>query len=122
VVVRLIVADDPDQVDLARAELDAGIFVSHGILMEAEWVLRSIYKLPRDQIFAALSELLDHACVMALDPGAVRWSLERFRAGADFADMLHIIASPRGTEFASFEAKLAKQAGPDSPVPVIHLK
>ena len=121
VVVRLIVADHPEQTRLARAELDSDIFVSHGILMEAEWVLRSSYKMRREQIRAALSEFLDHAGVIVPDPDAVRWALGRFGVGADFADMLHIVATPAGIEFATFEAKLCSLAGEASPRRVVRL-
>jgi predicted nucleic-acid-binding protein len=125
VVVRLIVGDHPGQTALARAELAQGIFLSHGILMETEWVLRSYYRLSREEVGAALSELVDHADVVTPGLDSVRWALDRFGNGADMADMadmLQIVAAVGQREFASFETGLAKQAEPDAPLPMIQLQ
>ena len=122
VIIRLIVSDHPVQTRLAEAELGTGIFLSHGILMEAEWVLRSFYKLPREEILAALDTLVEHAGVSTPDRDGVRWALSRYGGGADFADMLHLLAATGQPEFASFEIKLANLAGPKSPVRVVHLQ
>ena len=122
VVVRLIVADHPLQTALARTELGNGIFLSHGILMETEWVLRSNYKMRREEVRAALSELIDHSDVFTPEPGAVHWALDRFGSGADLTDMLHIVGAAHLAEFASFETDLARQAGPNSPVRAVALR
>ena len=37
---------------------------------------------------------------------------------AEIADMLHVVAAKGSTGFASFERRLARQAGPDTPVPI----
>lgn len=122
VIVRLIMADDALQTKLAEAELESGFFVSHGVLMECEWVLRSFYKLPRDQISAALLQLVDHASVSTSEPEALRWANDRYGRGADLADMIHLIAATAYGAFASVERRLARQAGPRAPVAVIHLQ
>lgn len=122
VVVRLIVDDDPDQTGLAESELEKGFFLSHGVLMEAEWVLRSFYRLARDEIGGALRQLLNHADVIVPELESVHWALDRYLDGADLPDMLHLIAAAPYGEFASFEKHLAKRAGPDAPVRVVHLR
>lgn len=122
VVVRLIVADHPEQTVLARAELAQGIFLSHGILMETEWVLRSSYRFSREEIRAALSGLIEHADVLMPELDLVRWALDRFGKGADLADMLHIAAAAGQREFASFDIGLAEQAGSNAPLAVVQLR
>lgn len=90
--------------------------------MKAEWVLRSSYKLERDQSRAALVELLNHADVATPELDAVLWTLDRFGSGADLTDMLHVVGAAPYPEFASFDTGLGKQAGTDSPVRVIQLQ
>jgi predicted nucleic-acid-binding protein len=48
----------------------------------------------------------------------VRWAIERFAAGADFADMIHIVAARGAVAFVSFESRLSKLAGTASPMPI----
>ena len=122
VVVRLVIAeDDPAQTARAEAELDRGLFVSHGVLMETEWVLRGFYKLGRAEISDALAYLIDHPAVVTEQAPALRWALDRYGNGADFADMLHLVASAPHDEFASFDARLSRHAGINAPVRVVHL-
>jgi predicted nucleic-acid-binding protein len=118
VLVRLIIADNPDQTALAKAKLAKGIFVSHGILMEAEWVLRSSYRLSRETIGAALSTLVSHDKVTVPQAEAAHWAIDRFQRGADFADMLHLVAAIGHPPFASFDQRIVSAAGPDTPISI----
>lgn len=122
VVIRLIVADDPEQTKLAEAELARGFVILHGVVMEAEWVLRSFYGFNRQQIGGAIRELLDHQNVLTSEAESVRWAVERYLSGADLADMLHVIAAAPYGEFASFEKRLATEAGVNPPARIVHLK
>lgn len=122
VVVRLIVKDDSEQRAAARALLRDGIFVSHAVLMEAEWVLRSVYGFDRQTIGEALSDLLALAGVDTADTELLRWALDRYRAGADWADMLHLIDARGKGAFVTFDRDLARSAGPDAPTAVRLLK
>ena len=122
IVVRLVVGDDPRQTALAEAELEKGFFVSHGVLMEAEWVLRSFSRLDREAIGGALRQFLNNADVIIPEPESVHWALDRYLDGADLPDMLHLIAAAPYGEFPSFEKHLTKRAGPDAPARVVHLR
>jgi predicted nucleic-acid-binding protein len=122
VVVRLIVKDDSEQRAAARALLPDGIFVSRAVLMEVEWVLRSAYALDRQTIGEALSDLLALAGVDTADTELLRWALDRYRAGADWADMLHLIDARGHGALVTFDRHLAKSAGPDAPIAVRLLK
>lgn len=121
IVVRLITRDDPEQTLLAQAAIQGSAFISLGVLMETEWVLRSNYHMTRSAICDAFNELLDILIVRVERPEETRWAIERHRAGADLEDMLHIVASHGYDSFLTFEKDLKALAGRDAPVPVERL-
>ena len=117
--IRVIVKDDTMQTALAAAAFEEPIFVSHGVIMETEWVLRSSYRLSRDRIVTLLRRLLLHTQTLRMvEPNMIAWCLDRYAAGADLADMLHIVASYGRESFLTFDAKLAASAGSEAPTPV----
>lgn len=119
IVLRYILNDDPAQAEMAANIVSQPCLVGLSVLMEAAWVMRSIYGLSRPTIAAALETFVDIETVRLVDEAGVRWALDRYRNHrADLADMLHIVASKGAASFVSFEKRLAKQAGPDTPVTV----
>ena len=58
--VRLIIRDDPAQVEKAEAFVASGAWVSQLVLAETIWVLESVYGLGRAQIATVVSMLLEH--------------------------------------------------------------
>jgi len=95
VLVRFLVRDDEAQFEKARKlikrEVAAGrrVFVSQLVLLETEWVLRSRYALPKIEIIAAISGLLDATDVRFEDEPAIEEALFVWKDGAaDFADCL----------------------------------
>lgn len=120
VLVRYRVRDDEVQFEKARKlikrEVAAGrgVFVSHLVVLETEWVLRSRYGLTKTLIIATLSGLLDATDVRFEDEPAVEEALFIWKdAPADFADCL-IGAKNRRLgcrATATFDAKAAKLPG-----------
>lgn len=95
VLVRFLVRDDEVQFEKARKlikrEVAAGrrIFVNQLVLMETEWVLRSRYDLPKNQIIEAISGLLEADDLQFEDEPSVEEALFIWKdAAADFADCL----------------------------------
>lgn len=95
VLVRFLVRDDEAQFDKARKlikrEVAAGrrVFVSQLVLLETEWVLRSRYALPKIEIIAAISGLLDATDVQFEDEPAIEETLFAWKdSAAGFADCL----------------------------------
>lgn len=95
VLVRLLVRDNEDQFEraqkLVRREAHAGapVLISHLVLLEAEWVLRSRYKLSKSEIVGAFSELLSAVDLTfeaepAIEEALFIWKNSR----AQFADCL----------------------------------
>ncbi len=120
VLVRYLVRDDEAQFEKARklikreAAAGRGIFVSHLVVLETEWVLRSRFGLSKDQIVATISSLLDASDVRFEDEPAVEEALFIWKeATADFADCL-IGAKNRRLgcrATATFDTKAAKLPG-----------
>ncbi len=95
VLVRFLVRDDETQFEkarkLIRREVAAGrtIFVNQLVLMETEWVLRSRYAVPKNQIIEAISGLLDATEIQFEDEPAIEEALFMWKdTTADFADCL----------------------------------
>ena len=118
VVVRLIMADDRIQLAAAKARLAEGFFISHGVLMEVEWVLRSNYRLPPDEINRVLKALLDLDEIRVPRLSFVLWALDRHGAGADLADMLHLVAATGCSSFLTFDKGLVEAVKADKPIDV----
>ena len=95
ILVRFLVRDDDVQFEKARKlikrEVAAGrcVFVSHLVLLETEWVLRSRYRLSKNQIVEAISGLLDASDVQFEDEPAIEEALFLWKdTSAGFADCL----------------------------------
>jgi predicted nucleic-acid-binding protein len=95
VLVRFLVRDDETQFEKARKlikrEVAAGrrVLVNQLVLMESEWVLRSRYAVPKNQIIAAISGLLDAIDIQFEDEQSIEEALFMWKdTAADFADCL----------------------------------
>lgn len=113
VLVRLVTADDAAQLEIARAILDEPLLLLPTVVMETIWVLGSVYRLPRSMIAERLRRIFGYDLAHVTNGGEISWALDRFEAGADFADMLHLaLAAHAGAKsFATFDRNLDKAAG-----------
>ncbi len=118
IVVRFLAADDLKQAEQATRQIEQGVWVSHSVLIETEWVLRASFGWGRARINDALRNFLALRHVEAELHVGLLWALDRHRAGADWADMLHLIAARQEPSFLTFDLNLPKGAGTDSPVAV----
>ena len=123
IVVRLIVADDANQLALvADLMSNHDIFIPLTVLLETQWVLRSRYDYSHQAVANAFSGLasLEH---VVLEGGAITsWAISRYLDGADLADMLHLAACDEGVSFATFDRKLAGAAGPKASTLIMTLR
>lgn len=120
VLVRFLVRDDEAQFEkarkLIRREIAAGrrVFVNQLVLMETEWVLRSRYAVPKNQIIEAVSGLLNATDIQFEDEPAIEEALFIWKDSiADFADCL-IGAKNRRMgcrATATFDAKASRLPG-----------
>jgi predicted nucleic acid-binding protein len=119
VVVRFLTADHPGQSTKARALIDSNdVFVCTTVLLESEWVLRSVYGYAPAPLAKALAGFCGLAQVKLEDAALVARALDWLKNGMDFADALHL-ASAEGCEaFMSFDHSFAKKANVLSEVKV----
>jgi predicted nucleic-acid-binding protein len=120
VLVRFLVGDDQEQFERARRLIKREvhnaepIVISLVVLLETEWVLRSRYELPKQEIIAALSSLLDSVELQIEDEPSVEQAVFNWRdSSVEFADCLinahNLALGCRAT--ATFDGRAAKLAG-----------
>jgi predicted nucleic-acid-binding protein len=110
VLVRFLVRDDANQAARAASLIRANdIWVSKTVLLETEWVLRSLYGFPPGSLAEALQALAGLPTIFLEDEPAVAKALGWFKEGLDFADALHLASAHSAGRFATFDRKLAKQ-------------
>ena len=110
VVVRVLTRDDIEQAPRARTLLESGsAFVPKSVVLETEWVLRSIYRFERPAILDGITGLLGLPGIEVEDRPAVARALQWYREGLDFADALHLASSGRAEAFASFDRTLRRK-------------
>jgi predicted nucleic-acid-binding protein len=115
VLVRLIVRDNPKQVEAAEAFIAPGAWIPLLVLAEAMWVLDSVYALAPHEVITALEILLDHQQLVLEDPEVVVAAVERFekKPALGFFDCL-VVEVTRGAghlPLGSFDRDLAKIDG-----------
>ncbi|MFM9852189.1 MAG: type II toxin-antitoxin system VapC family toxin [Sphingomonadaceae bacterium] len=121
ILVRLIVEDDDEQVRRALAFCAQGVLVPLSVAMETEWVLRSRAKLGREDISRYMLAFMNSTNFHFDREKGLRWVIDRYNKGADFADMIHLIDAQDADAFATFDENIAKDAGSTPPLPVISI-
>ncbi len=115
VLVRIATRDDPAQARAAEGFISAGAWVSHVVLAEFTWVMKSVYSLGARELGLALDVLLNHEHLVLEDAETVRQALAHFRTkGApSFSDCLILaIARKAGhTPLGTFDKSLGKLSG-----------
>lgn len=115
VLVRLVTRDDQAQVAAAEAFVNKGAWVSQLVLMEAIWVLDSVYELDVERLATAVDMLLEHESLTIEAADAVRAALElyRERPSVSFSDCLVLEAARRAGHLplGTFDRALAKLPG-----------
>jgi predicted nucleic-acid-binding protein len=113
--VRLIARDDSKQVAAAEAFIARGAWVPHLVLVEASWVLDSVYELKPDAMATALEMLLNHRDLTVQDPDVVAAALATFRKRPKlgFSDcmVLEIARKAGHIPLGTFDRALAKLDG-----------
>lgn len=121
VLVRWIARDDATQAQRADDVLGEPFFVSPTVLTELGWVLRTRIGLDRTAIAFSVSKLLNLPTANFPLAANLRWAVERYASQGDWADLIHLATSTEALAFGTFEKRLAKQAGPNAPVPIVDL-
>jgi predicted nucleic acid-binding protein len=110
-IVRYLTGDHPRQSAKARALIDGNdVFVCTTVLLETEWVLRSVYGHPPAPLAQALVAFAGLPRVTLEDEALVAKALDWMKRGMDFADALHLARAEGCEAFLSFDRSLAKRA------------
>ena len=111
VLVRFLVRDDAKQAARAASLIRGDvIWASKTVLLETEWVLRSLYGFSPGTVARALRRLAGLQSIFLEDELAVAKALDWSSQGLDFADALHLASAGNAKRFATFDRKLAKRA------------
>ncbi len=106
IVIRYLTGDHPEQSAKARAVVEAGdVFIAATVMLEADWVLRSVYGFSRKDTAAALRAFAGLPGVKVEAPAMLAEALDRAEAGMDFADALHLGAASGCDAFLTFDQK-----------------
>ena len=111
VVVRFLTADDPKQSRRALALIrDTRVWIAKTVLLETEWVLRSLYGFGVERVAVAFQLLVGLPTVHVEDAQAVQRALGWFAAGLEFGDALHLASRDRAEAFVTFDNNFRKRA------------
>jgi predicted nucleic-acid-binding protein len=112
ILVRYLTNDDPIQAKLALEILkkQEDIFIAKTVLLELEWVLRSVYEFKPPEIHKAMLQILGLPNIVPEFPEQIALALEYYRQGMDFADALHLVANSEVKQFYTFDNAFVKKA------------
>jgi predicted nucleic-acid-binding protein len=115
VLVRLATRDDAKQVAAAEVFVASGAWVSHLVLVEALWVLTSVYGRNPGQIATAVEMFLNHHSLAVQDSDTVAAALDYYRKKhlLGFSDCLILeVARKAGhLPLGTFDRELSKLDG-----------
>lgn len=104
ILVRYYLQDDPTQARLAAKVLAAGdVFVPKTVVLEFEWVLRSVAEQPAGKVADCIAHLIALPQVTIEDHEQVEAALRHYRGGVDFADALHHAACQACDQMLTFD-------------------
>jgi predicted nucleic acid-binding protein len=110
-IVGYLTGDQPQQSRKAKALIDSEqVFVCKTVLLETEWVLRSVFGFTPTEIARALTDFAGLASVTLEDAAIIATALDWMAGGMDFADSLHLASAQGSDAFVTFDRGLAKKA------------
>ena len=119
ILARFILQDDARQARQAEAILREPVWIAGTVLLELGWVLSRRLGMDRAVVADALSTVLGLDTTHMAYRAMLLWAVERFRAGADWADVVHLVNSRDAADvFVTFDRDLARAAGAQAPIRV----
>ena len=108
--VRLAVNDNQEQAEIAETLLSSNeVFISRTVLLETEWVLRSVYKNSSTEIAHYFENLLITQNVNVENAEEINHAIKWYKSGADFADAMHLCICGKSV-LHTFDVKFCKSA------------
>jgi predicted nucleic-acid-binding protein len=111
IVVRLFVDDGSKEVPIARKVFEREqIEIPLTVILECEWVLRSVYKFKTPAICDALDALLGLRNVTVQQEDRVVDAVGALRLGVPFADAIHLLTTEKADELLTFDDRFKRRA------------
>lgn len=111
VIVRYLTGDHPQQAAQAKALINhEDVFVCTTVLLETEWVLRSVYGFAGICLAEALRAFAGLPRLILEDEALAAKALDWMGGGLDFADALHLAQAGGCAAFVSFDQRFATAA------------
>ncbi len=111
VVVRYLTGAEMEQAARARTAIDSEhVFVSTTVLLESDWVLRSVYGFAGEEVATALRAFSGLPGVSVESPTLIAEALDRTEKGMDFADALHLGAASHCETMLTFDRRFIETA------------
>ncbi|MGD9912916.1 MAG: type II toxin-antitoxin system VapC family toxin [Rhizobiaceae bacterium] len=108
---RALVDDGSEQARRSRALLsEKEIFVPDSVLLETEWLLRSVMQLDRTYINGTFATLVASVNISFSNRRAMADVIASHATGLDFADAMHLQASGACEGVASFDKEFKRRA------------
>ncbi len=119
VLVRYFVADDRKQFQIAKAIIedatsDKTLFIPLSVVVELEWVLRSLYDQNKETVSLTFNSLLETRELEFQEESTIEVALSLYADNkADFADCLHIASaySNQAMSFVTFDRAASRIDG-----------
>lgn len=119
IIARFVLGDDPAQARMAATILGDPVWISLSVWLELGWVLGKRLGIERGIAADMLATILSINTVHTPDPVGLSWAIERYRTGADWGDMVHLLAAGGIAErFVTFDRAIVTQAGVSPPLPI----
>jgi predicted nucleic-acid-binding protein len=111
IIIRFLTDDDPEQSPRAHALIAANdIWVGTTVILEAAWVLRSIYHCSPTQVCEAFRLLGGLPRLKLENAVAIHEAIALHEAGMDFADALHFTTASNCEAFVTFDGPCLETA------------
>ncbi len=115
ILVRVVTRDQPDQLSVIEAFIERGAWISHLVLAEMAWVLRTVYHRSHADVAAAIEMLLMHEKFVLHEPDVVAAALAHYRRAPKlgFSDyfILEIARKAGHLPLGTFDRDLGKVDG-----------
>ena len=117
VLVRIFVNDESDRSQIEKARQTVKnhnrVYISHIVLVETVWVLKSLYGFPKKQIVETLEHLVNNQAFVLESETLCRDALILYRGtNVSFSDAMILVNSrQKGYSLLTFDKKLVKLDG-----------
>jgi predicted nucleic-acid-binding protein len=122
ILLRVLTRDDLRQFEAAMRFLSQNdCRVQTTVILELEWVLRSVHRYSQSQIADVFEVLFDTEGLSIEQPDRLELAIKGLRSGIEFTDAYHIAGATDCASFATFDRSLIRRAPRafDNP-PLIH--